>query len=110
MGYLRDQGNMVYLVAITPEEVLGADVLVRVLRLVRGGFVGLVLPMGVPSKLGVNASDDEAGNGDADGMLAIFGKLSGSQNREMAMPGMSHRFRDYADGCSRSYDICRGEG
>lgn len=84
----------IYLIAITPEEVLGADVLVRVLRLLGSrGFVGLVLPMSIPSKLSVDAGDDEAGDGDTNDMLVIMEQPLSAGVVEIAMPDASHRFR-----------------
>jgi hypothetical protein len=61
-----------YLVTVSPEVVLGADVLVRILGLLLfGDVMGNVLPVGVPPKLGVDAGDDQARNGDADTVLAF---------------------------------------
>jgi hypothetical protein len=58
-----------YLVTVSPEVVLGADVLVRVLGPLRAGVLVLlvsdVLPVGIPPNLGVDAGDDDAGDGDA---------------------------------------------
>lgn len=58
-----------YLVTVSPEEVLGADVLVGVLRPLRAGMlvllVGNVLPVGVPPHLGVDAGNDDAGDSNA---------------------------------------------
>ena len=55
-----------YLVTVSPEEVLGADVLVGVLRPLRAGvlvlLVGDVLPVGIPPHLGVDAGNDDAGD------------------------------------------------
>lgn len=60
---------MSYLVTISPEVVLGAEVLVWVLRPVCAGvlvlLVGNVLPMGVPPDLSVDAGNDDAGDRDA---------------------------------------------
>lgn len=60
---------MAYLVTVAPEEVLGADVLVGVLGLLLTGVDVLlvldVLPVGIPPQLGVDAGEDDAGDGDA---------------------------------------------
>ena len=57
------------LVTITPPEVLGADVLVRVFGPLRAGVLVLlvrnVLPVGVPPQLGVDSGNDDAGDSDA---------------------------------------------
>jgi hypothetical protein len=63
-----------YLVTVSPEVVLGADVLVRVLGPLRAGVLVLlvsnVLPVGIPSDLGVDAGDDDAGDGDAETLIS----------------------------------------
>lgn len=65
------RGTKTDLVTIAPPEVLGADILVRVLGLLfHGRLVGLVLPMGIPPQLRIDASDDQSGNGDAAVRLA----------------------------------------
>ena len=72
-GSGKDSGCMcrfeAYLVTVSPEEVLGADVLVGVLRPLRAGvlvlLVGDVLPVGVPPHLGVDTGNDDAGDSDA---------------------------------------------
>lgn len=52
-----------HLIAVTPEEVLSADVLVWVFRLVlERGAVRDVLPMLVPKTPGVDAGDDCGGD------------------------------------------------
>ena len=60
---------LAYLVTVAPEVVLGANVLVGVLRLLLTGMEVLlvldVLPMGIPPQFGVDASNDDAGNSDA---------------------------------------------
>lgn len=57
---------MPYLVAIAPKEVLGADVLVRILGPLRPrGLVSNVLPVSIPPELGVHGRDDEGGDGNA---------------------------------------------
>lgn len=60
---------LLYLVTITPEEVLGTDVLVGVLGLLLTRVEVLlvldVLPVGIPPQLGVDASNDDAGDSDA---------------------------------------------
>jgi hypothetical protein len=65
-----------YLVTVSPEVVLGADVLVRVLGPLRAGILVLlvsdVLPVGIPPNLGVDAGDDDAGDGDADMNVSGF--------------------------------------
>ena len=53
------------LVSIAPEEVLGADVHVRVLDALLDGLVRLVLPVLAPEAPCVDASDDQAGDDDA---------------------------------------------
>ena len=59
---------MAYLVSVTPEEVLGPDVLVRVLReLFAWGLVGLVLPVLVPKAPGVDTGDAEGRDDDTGG-------------------------------------------
>ncbi len=51
------------LVSVAPGEVLGADVLVRVLgALLKRGEMGPVLPMLVPEVIGVQAGDEKAGD------------------------------------------------
>lgn len=58
--------NSSYLVTVTPEEVLGTDVLVGILGLLLArSVVGHMLPVSVPSQLGVHACDDKAGDSDA---------------------------------------------
>lgn len=60
---LRVIEKVTYLVAITPAEVPGADVLVGVLgALLQGRKMRPVLPMLVPELVGVGASEDEGGN------------------------------------------------
>jgi hypothetical protein len=57
---------MSYLVTISPEEVLGADVLVCVLGLVfLGSVVSDVLPVSIPSQLSVDAGYDQGRDSDA---------------------------------------------
>jgi hypothetical protein len=65
---------MTYLVTIAPEEVLGADVLVRVFGpLLPRGLVSNVLPVSIPPDLGVHGRDDEAGDSDAEGIALVGG-------------------------------------
>lgn len=55
-----------HLVTVTPEEVLGADVLVGVLgSLGLGRKVGLVLPVLNPQTVGVDTTEDDRGDDDA---------------------------------------------
>jgi hypothetical protein len=58
-----------YLVTVSPEVVLGTDVLVRVLGPLGAGvlvlLVGYVLPVSVPPDLGVDTGDDDARDGNA---------------------------------------------
>jgi len=58
-----------YLVTVSPEVVLGTDVLVCVLGPLRAGvlvlLVGYVLPVSIPPNLGVDTGDDDAGDGNA---------------------------------------------
>jgi hypothetical protein len=55
-----------YLVSVSPEEVLGADVHERVFgALLERGHVGDVLPVVVPQTPGVDAGNAEGGNDDA---------------------------------------------
>jgi hypothetical protein len=55
-----------YLVTVTPEVVLGADVLEGVLgQLGLGRHVGLVLPMLEPQTVGVDTTEDDRGDDDA---------------------------------------------
>jgi hypothetical protein len=55
-----------YLVTVTPEVVLGADVLEGVLGLLGlGGHVGLVLPVLEPQAVGVDTAEDDRGDNDA---------------------------------------------
>lgn len=65
----RPSQTQSYLVAIAPEVVLGANVLVRVLGPLGAGvlvlLMGNVLPVGVPPDLGVDTGNDDAGNRDA---------------------------------------------
>lgn len=59
------------LVTVTPEVVLGADVLVGVLGLLRlRGLVGLVLPVLEPQAVSVDTTEDDGGDDDVDGELA----------------------------------------
>lgn len=59
--------KLAHLVTVTPEEVLGAEVLVRVLgTLLKRGHVRNVLPVLVPQPIRVGASDGESGNDDAE--------------------------------------------
>lgn len=64
----------IYLVTVSPEVVLGANVLVGVLGPLRAGvlvlLVGYVLPVGIPPHLCVDAGDDDAGDGDAVEMVS----------------------------------------
>ena len=54
-----------YLVTVSPEIVLGTDVLIPVLGLVLAGSVVCnVLPVSIPSQCGVDAGDNEAMDGD----------------------------------------------
>lgn len=54
------------LVAVAPEEVLGADVLIGVLGLLLlGRLVGLVLPVLGPEAVGVYRGDGDGGDDDA---------------------------------------------
>ena len=65
-----------YLVTVSPEVVLGTDVLVRVLGSVCARvlvlLVGYVLPVSIPPDLGVDTGDDDAGDGNAIVELACF--------------------------------------
>jgi len=62
---LKGQGQT-HLVSVAPEEVLGADVLVRILSsLLQRRQVRPVLPMLVPQDIGVQASNDQAREGHA---------------------------------------------
>ena len=55
-----------HLVTVTPEVVLGADVLVGVFGLLGlGGHVGLVLPVLEPQAVGVDTTEDDRGDDDA---------------------------------------------
>jgi hypothetical protein len=66
---LAAAAHVSYLVSVTPEEVLSADVLVRVLGLLLTGvdvlLVGNVLPVSIPPQLGVDGGKDDARDGDA---------------------------------------------
>lgn len=56
----------VYLVTVTPEVVLGADVLVGVFGLLGlGRHVGLVLPVLEPQAVGVDTTEDDRGDDNA---------------------------------------------
>lgn len=58
--------GVAHLVTVTPEEVLGADVLVGVLGSLRlGGKVGLVLPVLEPQTVGVDTTEDDRGDDNA---------------------------------------------
>lgn len=60
------------LVAVTPEEVLGADVLVRVLgALLERREVRPVLPMLIPKVVGVDRGQSESGDDGAVGSVSI---------------------------------------
>lgn len=62
------QRSTTYLVAVAPEVVLGADVLVVVFdALLHGRGVGGVLPVLVPEPVGVGAREDQAGGDEAGG-------------------------------------------
>jgi hypothetical protein len=67
-----------YLVTISPEVVLGTDVLVCVLGPLGAGvlvfLVGYVLPMSIPPDLGVDTGDDDAGDGNA--IIALADSLA----------------------------------
>lgn len=55
-----------HLVTVTPEEILGANVLVGVLGALRlGGKVGNVLPVLLPQAVGVDTTEDDRGDDDA---------------------------------------------
>jgi hypothetical protein len=57
---------LTYLVTVTPEVVLGADVLEGVLgQLGLGRHVGLMLPMLEPQTVGVDTTKDDRGDDDA---------------------------------------------
>lgn len=59
-------GSKAYLVTVTPEVVLGTDVLVGVLGLLGlRGLVGLVLPVLEPQAVGVDTTEDDGGDDDA---------------------------------------------
>ena len=63
---LQHPSKLAHLVTVTPEEVLGADVLVGELGLLLlRGLVGLVLPVLEPETVGVDTGDDDGGNDDA---------------------------------------------
>lgn len=74
MHVKRQERRMIaYLITVSPEEVLGANVLVRVLGLFRtGNVVGNVLPMGIPPDLCVDASDDDGGDSDTVVIISII--------------------------------------
>lgn len=60
-----------YLVAVSPEEVLGPNVLVRVLNtFLERGLVRPVLPMLCPQTVGVDAAEDNGGDHNVDGEFA----------------------------------------
>jgi hypothetical protein len=62
----KKEKELAHLVTVTPEVVLGANVLVRVFGLLGlWGHVGLVLPVLQPQTVGVDACEDEARNHDA---------------------------------------------
>jgi hypothetical protein len=63
-----------YLVTVAPEEVLGTDVLVRILGLVfRRRCMLQVLLVGIPSHLSVDTGEDEARDGDTANILVRMG-------------------------------------
>ena len=71
-GARRGQYQRAYLVTVSPEVILGTDILVGVLGLVLlGSVVGNVLPVSIPPQLCVDAGDDQARNGDAAGIISI---------------------------------------
>ncbi len=76
--YRFEAGLQDSLVTVSPEEVLGADVLVGVLSaLLKWLHVGPVLPMLVPEDVGVSSGDDQAwGDGAANGQQFILQMLS----------------------------------
>jgi hypothetical protein len=62
------------LVAIAPEKVLGANILVRILGpLFQRRHMLPVLPMLVPQIVGVEAGDGEGGDDDAGGRELVLG-------------------------------------
>ena len=65
---MEERNNVAYLITISPPEVLGPDVLIRVLgplgTRVDMLLVSLVLPMGIPPELRIEGREDEAGHGD----------------------------------------------
>jgi hypothetical protein len=63
---LREDRKVTHLVAVSPEVVLGPDVLEGVLGLVlEGGAVRDVLPVLGPEPVGVDAGEDDGGDHDA---------------------------------------------
>jgi len=70
------QVRKTHLVTITPPEVLGADVLIAVLRLLRARDVmSDVLPVSVPAKLSIHASDDKGGDGNTIDELLVTSQI-----------------------------------
>jgi hypothetical protein len=81
-----------YLVTVSPEVVLGTQVLVCVLGLVLlGSVVGNMLPMGVPPNLGVDGGNDQARNGDARNIISTPSPL------KMSMFPVAHPFLPLRD-------------
>lgn len=65
---MEKRSNVAYLITVSPPEVLGPDVLIRVLgplgTRVDMLLVSLVLPMSIPPQLRIDSGEDEAGYGD----------------------------------------------
>ena len=81
---------MAYLVTVTPEVVLGADVLVRVLGPLRAGVLVLLvsdmLPVGIPPDLCVDGGNDDAGDSDADKNISRVPLISSSGSNAVLRP------------------------
>jgi hypothetical protein len=78
-----------YLVTVSPEEVLSADVLVGVLRPLGAGVLVLLmsnmLPVGIPPHLGVDAGNDDAGDGNA---IDTISKYFEQENSLTSVPSL----------------------
>lgn len=62
----QSTGHATHLITITPEVVLGSDVLVWVLRsLLQGRLMSPMLPMLIPQDIGIDGGNNQAGPSDA---------------------------------------------
>jgi hypothetical protein len=89
------------LIPITPEEVLGPNILIRVLdSLLQRRQMLPMLPMLVPEVLGVDGAEDQAGDDDAGGMVSGCSHTAGRRLRERVGAGILDRQLPPQPGCS----------